>query len=175
MATAVDELLDMLFDMIDEAKNATFSSEKCVIDRDKALDLIEDAKKQLPVDLAEARKILSARNEYLAAAKREADEIRKRAEIEANQMVSEAPVMNQARQKAREIVSHAEEEAKKTCRETNEYCVDLLRRTEDALAAAHAEMRQVHNQFRSGMGSTGGSAGGGSQSGSRMYDAEADE
>ena len=38
---------------------------------DKALDLIEDAKKQLPVDLAEARKILNARNEYLAAAKRE--------------------------------------------------------------------------------------------------------
>lgn len=173
MATAVDELLDMLFDMIDEAKNAAFSGEKCVIDRDKALDLIEDAKKQLPVDLAEARKILSARNEYIATAKREAEEIRKRAEIEANQMVSEAPVMNQARQKAREIVAHAEEEAKKTCRETNEYCVDLLRRTEDALAAAHAEMRQVHNQFRSGMGSTGG--GGSSSGSSRMYDAEADE
>ena len=46
MATAVDELLDMLFDMVDEAKNAAFSSDKCVIDRDKALDLIEDAKKQ---------------------------------------------------------------------------------------------------------------------------------
>ena len=172
MATAVDELLDMLFDMIDEAKNATFSSDKCVIERDKALDLIEDAKKQLPVDLAEARKVISARNEYLSAAKREADEIRKRAEIEANQMVSEATVMAQARQKAREIVSHAEEEAKKTCRETNEYCADLLRRTEDALAAAHAEMRQVHNQFRSGMGS--GSSGGGTSGSSRMYDAEAD-
>jgi hypothetical protein len=62
MATAVDELLDMLFDMIDEAKNAAFSGDKCVIERDKALDLIEDAKKQLPVDLAEARKILNARN-----------------------------------------------------------------------------------------------------------------
>ena len=172
MATAVDEMLDMLFDMIDEAKNAAFGGGRCVIDRDKALDLIEDAKKQLPVDLAEARKIISARNEYLAAAKREADEIRKRAEIEANQMVSEAPVMAQARQKAREIVSHAEAEAKKTCRETNEYCADLLRRTEDALAAAHAEMRQVHNQFRSGMGN---SFGGGQSGNSRMYDAEADD
>ena len=174
MATAADELLDMLFDMIDEAKNATFSSGKCVIDRDKALDLIEDAKKQLPVDLAEARKIIGARNEYLAAAKREADEIRKRAEIEADQMVSEAQIMAQARQKAREIVAHAEEEAKKTCRETNEYCADILRRTEDALASAHAEMRQVHNQFRSGMGS-GPSSGGGQSGSSRIYDAEADE
>ena len=169
MATAVDELLDMLFDMIDEAKNAAFSGDKCVIERDKALDLIEDAKKQLPVDLAEARKILNARNEYLAAAKREAEEIRKRAEIEANQMVSEAPVMTQAR----EVLAHADEEAKKTCRETNEYCVDLLRRTEEALAAAHAEMRQVHNQFRSGMGAGTGSDR--PSGGSRMYDAEADQ
>ena len=39
MATAVDELLDMLFDMIDEAKNAPLSSDKCIIERDKALDL----------------------------------------------------------------------------------------------------------------------------------------
>ena len=172
MATAVDELLDMLFEMIDEAKNAAFSSDKCVIDRDKALDIIEDAKKQLPVDLAEARKILNKRDEYLASAKREAEEIRKRAEIEANQMVSEAPVMNQARQKAREILNQAEEDAKRARREANEYCVDLLRRTEDALAAAHSEMRQVHNQFRSGMGS--GSGGSSSSGGSRMYDAEAD-
>jgi len=174
MATAVDELLDMLFDMIDEAKNAAFGGGKCVIERDKALDLIEDAKKQLPVDLAEARKILNARNEYLAAAKREAEEIKKRAEIEANQMVSESPVMAQARQKAREVLVHADEEAKKTCREANEYCVDLLRRTEDALAAAHAEMRQVHNQFRSGMGGGSGEHER-SSGGSRMYDAEADE
>ena len=30
----VQKLLDMLFGMIDEAKRATFSSEKCVINRD---------------------------------------------------------------------------------------------------------------------------------------------
>ena len=29
MATAVDELLDMLFDMIDEAKGTRLNSEKC--------------------------------------------------------------------------------------------------------------------------------------------------
>ena len=50
----------------------------------------------------------------------------------------------------------------------------LLRRTEDALAAAHAEMRQVHNQFRSGMGSTSSGERERPAVG-RMYDAEADE
>lgn len=170
MATAVDELLDMLFDMIDEAKNAPLSSDKCVIERDKALDLVEDIKAQFPVELAEAKKILNARSEYVAAAKREADEIRKRAEIEAGQMINEAQIMNKARQKANELMAQAEQKAKEVRRSANEYCVDILRRTEEALADAHEEMRQTHTRFRSAMGSAPAAPAGSS----RMYDAEAD-
>lgn len=170
MATGVEELVDMLFDMIDEAKNAPLSSEKCIIERDKALDLLDDIKAQFPVELAEARKILNARNEYVAAAKREADEIRKRAEIEANQMVNEERVMNQARQKANELVAQAEVKAKEVRRSANEYCEDVLRRTEDALADAHNEMKQVRSRFRSAVGGSTAPA-----ANSRMYDAEADE
>ena len=173
MATGVDELLDMLFEMVDEAKNAPLSSEKCIIERDKTLDLIEEIKAQFPVELAEAKKILNARNEYVAAAKREADEIRKRAEIEANQMVSEAPIMSKARQKANELVAQAEQDAKKVRRSANEYCVDILRRTEEALADAHEEMSQTHARFRSAMGPTGSSPAAPAAN-SRMYDAEAD-
>lgn len=172
MATAVDELLDMLFDMIDEAKNAPLSSDKCVIERDKALDLVEDIKAQFPVELAEAKKILNARNEYVAAAKREADEIRKRAEIEASQMINEAQIMNRARQKANELMAQAEQKAKDVRRSANEYCVDILRRTEEALADAHEEMRQTHTRFRSAMGAA--SSGASSAGNSRLYDAEAD-
>ena len=36
----VQRLLDMLYGMIDEAKSAAFSSDKCVISRDEALDLL---------------------------------------------------------------------------------------------------------------------------------------
>lgn len=171
MATGVDELLDMLFDMIDEAKNAPLSSDKCVIERDKALDLIEEIKAQFPVELAEAKKILNARNEYVAAAKREAEEVKKRTELEVSQMVSEAQVMNQARQKANEVVAQAERKAKEVRRVANEYCEDVLRRTEEALADAHNEMRQVHTRFRTAMGQTSANT----QSNSRVYDAEADQ
>ena len=173
MATAVDELLDMLFDMIDEAKNAPLSSEKCIIERDKALDLIEDIKAQFPVELAEAKKVLNARNEYVTAAKREAEEIRKRAEAEAGHRVDEAQVTSQARQKAGEIIAQAEQKAKQVRHATNEYCEDVLRRTEEALADAHTEMRQVHTRFRAAMGTAGGS--GSAPANSRLYDAEADE
>lgn len=172
MATGVEELVDILFDMIDEAKNAPLSGGRCVIERDKALDLLDDIKAQFPVELAEARKVLNARNEYVAAAKREADEVRKRAEIEASQMVSEERVMNQARQRANELVAQADAKSKELRRSANEYCEDVLRRTEEALSDAHDEMRQVRARFRAAMGATPSTAA--SQSSSRMYDAESD-
>ena len=89
MASGVEELLDMLFEMIDEAKNAAFTSDKCVIERDRALDLIDDIRSQFPIELAEAQKIMANRNELLASAKREAESIRKAAEDKARQLLAD--------------------------------------------------------------------------------------
>ena len=38
----VQRLLDMLYGMIDEAKSAAFSSDKCGISRDEGLDLLDE-------------------------------------------------------------------------------------------------------------------------------------
>ena len=64
--------------MVDEAKNMPLSSDKCVLERDRALDLIDDIRAQFPVELGEAKKLVASRNDYIAAAKREAEVIRKR-------------------------------------------------------------------------------------------------
>lgn len=176
MATGVDELLDMLFDMIDEAKNAPLSGGKCIIERNKALDIIDDVKAQLPVELAEARKILNARAEFVAAAKREAEEIKKRAADQADQMASDTEVAKLARQKATEMLKQAETQAWEVKDRANNYCDNLLQRTEEALNDAHAEMRKVHGDFRAAMDSLTPPAQVQAQSsGRKMYDAEADE
>lgn len=171
MVTGVDELLDMLFNMIDEAKNAPLSSDKCVIERDKALDLVEDIKAQFPAELAEAKKIINAREEYRAAAEREAEEIRARVQAECTRLATESNVMNQARQMANEMMAQAEQKARSVRQSANEYCVDLLRRTEEALADAHEEMRQTHMRFRSAMPSSAPET---AAPASRVYDVEAE-
>ena len=48
MASGVDELLDMLYSMLDEAKSMPLSSDKCIIERDRALDLLDDIRGQFP-------------------------------------------------------------------------------------------------------------------------------
>ena len=74
MASGVEELLDMLFEMIDEAKNAPLSSDKCVIERDRALDLIDDIRLNIPSEIKQARAVVADRNEILSMAKQEAED-----------------------------------------------------------------------------------------------------
>ena len=174
MASGVEELLDMLFDMVDEAKNVPLSSDKCMIERDRALDLIDDIRAQFPVELTEAKKVMATRADMLSSAKREAEAIRKAAEDKARQMVSEDVITLQAKQRANEMMQQAEERSRDLKRSANEYCEDALRRTEEAVAEAYDEIKKSRARFRAaaGVASSQGSAMGASRA---MYDAAADE
>jgi ATP-dependent Clp protease ATP-binding subunit ClpA len=148
MASHVEELLDMLYEMIDEAKPVPLSSDRCMVDRDKALDLLDEVRAQFPVELAEAKKLMSSRNEYIASARREADAIRKQAEAEAQHRVSDSEILVQVKAKANEIVRQAEEKSRELRRVANDYCEDALKRTEEAVADAYDEIKQSHAKFR---------------------------
>mgnify|MGYP000769044625 FL=1 len=69
----VQKLLDMLYEMIDEAKNAPLSNDKCVLNRDEALDLLDEIRAQMPVELKRAQELVRARDEYVEAAKRDVE------------------------------------------------------------------------------------------------------
>ena len=133
MASGVEELLDMLFDMVDEAKNVPLSSDKCMIERDRALDLIDDIRAQFPVELSEAKKLMASRADMIASAKREADAIRRQAEEKAKQMLAEESILLQARQRANELMQQAEDRSRELKRSANDYCEDALRRTEELI------------------------------------------
>ena len=152
MGSRVQELLEMLYQMINEAWGIPLGAEKCVIERDKALDLIDEIKAQFPIELAEAKRLVDARTEFISSAKREADNMRKSAEDRARQLVEEQEVIRMARQRSNEIVSNAESSSNELKRVANEYVDDAMRRTEEALAAALEEMRQTRARFRSASG-----------------------
>ena len=182
MASGVEELLDILFEMIDEAKSVPLSSEKCMIERDRALDLLDDIRAQFPMELREAKKLLAARAEYIASATREAELIKKQAEEEAHRILDGNDLVNQARQKSAEMIRVADERcrelqrvAEDRCRElrraANEYCEDALRRTEEAVAEAFDEIKQSRARFRAAAGAEQQQS---NPNARKIYDAEAD-
>jgi len=174
MASGVNELLDMLFDMIDEAKSVPLSADKCMIDRTDALDRIDEIRSAFPMELAEAKKLLAARNDYLASAKREGDLIIQQAEEKAKQMLAEDEILARAKQRSAELVKQAEDRSRELKQAANIYCEDALRRTEEAVAEAYDEIKKSRSRFRAAAaGLTDGSAPQG-QSQGRAFDAETD-
>lgn len=170
MASGVEELMDLLYQLIDEAKGVPLNSEKCIIERDKALDLLDEIRSQFPMELSEAKKLLASRTEYIASAKREAELIRKQAEEQARQMVSENELLAQTKQKANEMMRIAEERSRDLRKAANDYCEDALRRTEEAVSEAYDEIKKSRTRFRAVAGAMGQP-----QNGRQPYDAEADE
>ena len=175
MASGVEELLDMLFEMIDEAKRVPLSNDKCQIERDQALDLIDDIRSQFPMELTEARKMMARRAEMEADAKRKADSIVRSAEERAKQMLAADAL---ARQRANDMMRQAEERSRELKRSANEYCEDALRRTEEAVSEAYNEIKQSRSRFRAAAAATvNNTTGGGAQGaagGRTMYDADRD-
>lgn len=144
----VQRLLDMLYSMIDEAKAAAFSSEKCTINRDEALDILDEIRGKLPLELKKARELIAARDEYVAGAKREVDKMLRKAELDAKTIVSESETLQLARKKSSEIIHRAEDRSRELYRVANTYTEDALRRTEEALQTVLGEVQESRSQFR---------------------------
>ena len=138
----VQHLLDMLYEMIDGAKNAPLTSDKCILNRDEALDLLDEIRAQMPVEL------IRAKEDYVKAAKRDVERMMQQAEQDAKNKVSETEVLGIAREKSHEIIKKAEDRSREMYRVANEYTEDALRRTEEAIQMALEEVKQSRVRFR---------------------------
>lgn len=167
----VQKLLDMLYGMIDEAKGATFSSEKCVINRDEALDLLDEIRNKLPGELSKAQELMKSREQYvdqanrevkrmveqakedagriLDRAQKEATQILEKAQEDAKTIVSESETIQRAQRRSSEIIRQAEDRSRQLYQVANTYTEDALRRTEEAIQAALDEVRESRVRYRS--------------------------
>ena len=147
------ELVDMLYSMISEAWGVPLGNDKCLIDRNKALDLIEEIKNQLPAEIAEAKRLVARRDEFISNAKREGESVRKMAEEHARKIVDEQEIVRQARVRAEELVANAEGKSRELRRAANAYVDDALRGAEESMAQALDVVRQSRVRYQNAAGS----------------------
>ena len=148
MANDVFYLIDLLYEMIDGAKGVVLSPDKCIVVRDDALELLEQLRGELPAELKKAQDLIRRRDEYVEEAKKEADRIRRQADMDAKTIVGESEIARVARDKAREMVTQANDRSKAIINVANEYTDDALRRTEEAIQQALEEVRDSRARFR---------------------------
>ena len=133
--------------MIQSAKWIPIGADKCVIDRGAALDMIDEALSMFPQELGEAQRLVAARSEFIANAKREAETVRRAAEERSRQLVDEQEVLRLAKAQSQEMIASAETNAESLRRAVNDYVDTTLRRTEESLSAALDEMHNSRARF----------------------------
>ena len=130
------ELLDILYGMVTEAWGVPLGNDKCIIEREKAIEIINDIKANLPSALAEAKRLVSARDEFIGNAKREAEALRKSAEEKARAMVEEQEVVREARARSAEMIAAAEAKSNELRRLAGDYVDKIMRDSEESVSSA---------------------------------------
>ena len=148
MAAELENLINQLYEVVKDGWAVPLSQDKVVIERDRALDLIEELRSNLPSDIRMAAQIVEKRDDMLEAGKRDADNLRQQAEEAARRMVSETQIVAEARKKAKEIIGNAEIQARELRRVANEYCEDTLKRTEESMALSLDEIKKARQRFK---------------------------
>ena len=158
MSNGIEEVISTLYEMVQDAWSLPLGADKCVLERDKVLDLLDEINNQLPGEFKQAKTIVDARNEVITNAKREAESIQKQAEQKARQLVSEQRITQQAQAEAERLLSETKAQAEEVVRNTqeklkelkavtNDYVLDALRRTEEAVAEALKEVQTARERF----------------------------
>ena len=76
----IEQIISALYDMIQDARGLPLGADKCIIEREKALDMLDEVIAQLPVELKQARTIVESRNELIGQARREAETLIRQAQ-----------------------------------------------------------------------------------------------
>ena len=147
MEVQVLEQLEELYARIAEAWSVPVGKDKCIIEREKALAILDEIKAGLPGELAEARRLVAHRQEFITSAKKEGERIRRQAEEQARRLVDNQEIVRVARQRSSDMMATAEERSRSLKRVTSEFVDQRLTRTEESISAALREIQDIREKF----------------------------
>ena len=145
MDNEVMDLIDKLYNMVSEAWGVPLGNDKCILDRSEVLDMLDAIKESMPIELAEAKRLVSARDEFISNAKREAESIRKLAEEKSRAMVQNQEVIRIAKAESEEMLQSAKTKSDQLRQMASKYAEEVLKMTEEAVQST---ADQLHNQSK---------------------------
>lgn len=69
-----EDIIGALYDLVQDARSMPLAADKCILERDRVLDMLDEIIAQLPHELKQSRTIVESRNELISQARREGRE-----------------------------------------------------------------------------------------------------
>ena len=143
-----EDIIGALYDMVQDARAMPLAADKCILERDKVLDLLDEVIAQLPSELKQARTIVENRADLISQGKREKENIIRKAQEQAKALVSQEAICLEAKRLADEMEKKANERAAQIQRAGNAYMDESLRQTEELISQTLADIQSVREKFR---------------------------
>ena len=144
----IEDIISALYDMVQDARALPLGADKCILERDKVLDMLDEIIAQLPVELKQSRTIVESRNELIGQARREAENLIRQAQEQADKMIAEETIYQEAKRQCQEMVLQTKTRMAELRRASNDYMDDALRRTEEAVAMSLEDVRDTRAKFK---------------------------
>ncbi len=144
----IEDIITGLYDLVQDARAMPLAADKCILERDRVLDMLDEIIAQLPAELKQSRTIVESRNELIAQARREAESITRRAQEEAERLVSQQTIYQEAKRQCTEMVEKTKIQIDGLRKVANDYMDDSLRRTQEAIAQAMNDVASTRAKFQ---------------------------
>lgn len=140
----MEDLLDDLYEVVSESKGGAFFGGKS-LDKDLIFNIIEDIRLAFPVEIKEAKKIISEANKIISNAEYEASKIIKNAEECKNKLISEHEITKAARNEGELIREDAREYVREMRIGAVTYADKCLSKVEEELQGS---LKELSRNFR---------------------------
>ena len=144
----IEDIISALYDMVQDARALPLGADKCILERDKVLDMLDEIIAQLPAELKQSRTIVESRNELIGQARREAESVIRQAQEKAAELVAEENIYKEAKRKCQEMVLQTQARLTDLRKASNDYMDDALRRTEESIALSLEDVRATREKFK---------------------------
>ena len=144
----VEDIISGLYDLVQDARSLPLAADKCIIEREKVLDMLDEIIAQLPAELKQARTIVESRNELIGQARREAENMIRQAQEKAAEMITEEAIYQEAKRQCQELITQTQTRMADLRKASNDYMDDALRRTEEAIAQSLGDVRDTRMKFK---------------------------
>ena len=147
MSNNTEDIIGTLYDMVQDARSMPLAADKCILERDRVLDLLDEIISQLPAEIKQSRTIVESRNELISQARREAEAILRQAQEQANELVSKEEIYKEAKKRSEALVAQTQGQISQLRKACNDYMEESLRRTEETISQALHEVQDTRMKF----------------------------
>ena len=143
-----EDIIGALYDLVQDARSVPLNADKCMVERDKVLDMLDEIITNLPAELKQSRTIVESRNELISQARREAETIIRQAQEQAEALVNQEAIYVEARRRCEELVKQNQARVTELKAAANAYMDNNLRQTGEVIAKCLAEVKETRTKFQ---------------------------